>query len=868
MKPYILPLSDSQASLETVGGKGMSLAKLARSGLPVPDGFHITTQAYRQFVSSNNLQAAILDALHDVDNAHPATLDTASRKIGRLFAEAGIPGELASAIVAAYGAFPGMNPPVAVRSSATAEDLPEASFAGQQDTYLNICGADQVLAAVQKCWASLWTARAIDYRARHNIPPESVALAVVVQMLADAEAAGILFTANPLNGNRDEMLVNAAWGLGEAVVGGMVTPDSITIKKCDGSMVSRQTGEKLVMTVRTETGTAQQPVPEVLRNVPVLNDEQAMALGRYGIEIETLYGAPMDIEWALADGKFAILQARPITALPELEPPVTIEWKPPNPKGQYMRGSVVDLMPDPVSPLFETLAIPALSHVGVKEVLRPLTRSEPLLPDDYITTINEYAYMSFGYNLRQWWWVVTRMLLSMPRIMRMAMPLWRDVIRPRYVQTIEQWQDRPVETMPLAELWTGIQENNNAAMMHMASLLVATTGASAGAEGLFTQVYQKMIKRDEDPAATVFLMGYDITPILAEKSLYDLAMWCRQHVDLAAYLLETPTERLSAQLETGSAPVADWPDFCARLQENQKTYGHIIYDLDFAKPLPLDDPSPKLGTIKMYLRDQGTDPHERQRAAEEKRLQSAEIILKRLKGLRRWAFRKTLGMAQTMAQVRENALSDIGLGYPILRKMLRELGHRFTQAGWIEQDEDIYWLKLDEVQAAIASLERRGPATSLAGQVARRKETHQTLKRLTPPPTLPPKKKFLGFNLADFTPAPESSQARGTLKGVPASPGQATAPACVLHGVEDFEQMRPGYVLVASTTTPAWTPLFAMASAIVTDIGGPLSHGSIVAREYGIPAVMGTGVATRRIHDEQKITVDGTAGIVTLEKEA
>ena len=212
MTPTILSLSDPQADLETAGGKGMSLAKLSRAGMPVPDGFHITTQAYRQFVDANHLQSGIQEALQGVELAKPSTLETASEAIRRSFAQAQIPGDLANAIVNAYAALPGINPPVAVRSSATAEDLPGASFAGQQETYLNVIGAGQVLEATKKCWASLWTGRAIGYRARQGIGAEGVALAVVVQLLVDAEAAGILFTANPLNGNRDEVVINAAWG--------------------------------------------------------------------------------------------------------------------------------------------------------------------------------------------------------------------------------------------------------------------------------------------------------------------------------------------------------------------------------------------------------------------------------------------------------------------------------------------------------------------------------------------------------------------------------------------------------------------------------------------------------------------------------
>jgi phosphoenolpyruvate synthase/pyruvate phosphate dikinase len=1425
---YVLPLADPGATLETVGGKGASLARLVAAGLPVPDGFHVTTAAYRQFVATNALQPRIRAALESVDPAQPATLEVASQAIRESFAQGGIPSAVAGAVAQAYMGLTGQSPVVAVRSSATAEDLPDASFAGQQETYLNIEGVGAVLDAVKRCWASLWTARAIGYRARQGIGPDGLSLAVVVQLLVPAEAAGILFTANPVTGARGEAMISASWGLGEAVVGGLVTPDSLTVDKRTGEVLARETADKQVMTVRVQGGTEERPVPEELRDAPVFDDDRAAELVRLGVQIEELYGMPMDIEWCWADGQFSIVQARPITALPPearlpeatVEPPTgwpmphpkgqyvrtsiaelmpepltplfgtlgraainagtqklmarmggmkeaglaemvvtindyayyttsftpkqllmllthmpftmprmirdaerywrevvhvryvetierwqarpldelsatdilvgvrqladasfdvyatyqsalfarasmsemlftrvynklikrdddpealtyllgfdstpilaeksiydiaewcrtrpalatyvtempatqlaaqlegpapsgveaedwfewqnrwdahlrqfghiiydldfakplpvddpaplldtckmflsgrcpnpyerqqstaerreqatqamlgrlkglrrklfrklvnwaqdsvplreegladlglgypqlrrmlremgrrlvqagvieqaddvfwlleaeadqvaealdrgeaipsfvaqvehrkaiwraemratpppvlppkskwmgldlgmfvaaedaeqagdtirgagtspgrvtgtarvlhgpedfdqmrpgdilvakfttpawtplfaraaavvtdiggqlshgsivareygipavmgtgvatqriqsgqtitvdgstgevvlheseatqappAIEWKLPNPKGQYMRAGIADLMPNPVSPLFETLSVPTIARVGVKEVLRPLTRSEPRLPD-YILTINSYVYINGTYTLREWWWILTRMMLSMPRMLREAIPLWRDKIRPRYAATVERWQDRALEELSVAELWAGIQEVNDAAMLHFSSLLVATTGASAGAEMLFTNVYNKLIRRADDPEAPVFLMGYYSTPIQAEKSLYDLAEWVRAYPDLAEHILNTPAADLSAELLSPSplllvSPSSAWPDFCARLRTHLDAYGHIIYDLDFARLLPLDDPTPMLETIKMYLRGAGVNPHERQRATEGKREQAVESMRGRLKGLRRWAFDKTLKIGQTMAQVRENALADIGLGYPALRAMLRELGRRFVQARTIGEAEDIFWLQVDEVQSAVTALERGESPANLAASVEQRKTRRAALERVTPPPMLPPKKKYMGVDMAVWTPATEESQVGGTLKGVGASAGQVTASACVLHGPEDFDQMQPGCVLVAGTTTPAWTPLFAMASAVVTDVGGPLSHGSIVAREYNIPAVMGTGVATRRIHSGQTITVDGEAGTVTL----
>jgi pyruvate,water dikinase len=266
----------------------------------------------------------------------------------------------------------------------------------------------------------------------------------------------------------------------------------------------------------------------------------------------------------------------------------------------------------------------------------------------------------------------------------------------------------------------------------------------------------------------------------------------------------------------------------------------------------------------MYLRSEGVNPHERQHASEVKRQQTAALMLDRLKGPRRWAFRKALEWAQSLAAVRENALADIGLGYPLLRRMLRELGRRMAQAGAVAQAEDIFWLEREEVEQAVARLERGESLANLAALVQQRQAFWEKAKRATPPPMLPPRKTLFGFKTELFTAAAEDSHTQAMLKGVAASPGRVTAPACVLHGPQDFDQMKPGQVLVAGTTTPAWTPFFAMASAVVTDIGGPLSHGSIVAREYGIPAVMGTGVATRRIKSGQMITVDGSTGTVML----
>jgi pyruvate,water dikinase len=300
LTPLAVPLDSPSATLELVGGKGASLARLSQAGLPVPPGFHLTTAAYRKFVEDNALQTAILDAVQPARADDPASLDRAAERIRTLLVGARMPVAVAAEIGRRYDEMGGGA--VAVRSSATAEDLPGMSFAGQLETFLNVCDADAVVDAVRLCWASLWTARAIGYRIRQGIAPDSVGIAVVVQKLVAADVAGILLTANPVTGARDEIVINAAWGLGEAVVGGLVTPDTYTVNRKTNALVSQDIAVKETMTVRLASGTREEPVAPEKRNAATLTADQALDLAKTGETIERLYGMPMDIEWALCAG--------------------------------------------------------------------------------------------------------------------------------------------------------------------------------------------------------------------------------------------------------------------------------------------------------------------------------------------------------------------------------------------------------------------------------------------------------------------------------------------------------------------------------------------------------------------------------------
>jgi pyruvate,water dikinase len=868
-RPLVIALADTSATLEEVGGKGASLARLATAGLPVPAGFHVTTDAYRRFVAENGLQERILAAVSTVNADQPAQLEAASRQIEQLFAQGTIPAAMATMIRQGYAELGGGDLPVAVRSSATAEDLPEMSFAGQQETYLNMRGETMVLAAVKRCWASLWTARAIGYRMRHDIAPADVSLAVVVQKLIPADASGILFTANPLNGNQHEVMINAAWGLGEAIVGGQVTPDTLVVNKDNGTIISQEIAEKSVMTIRTPEGTHEEPVPSEKRTQPALTAQQAAELARIGTRIEQLYGRPMDIEWAIQEGEIFVVQARPITALPEpATPAAPLEWKLPQPKGRYMRASVIELLPDPLSPLFATLGLPAWSRTTSK-VLHSF--NIPYV-DDPLVVINGYGYYDITYppmlTLKLLAFIPRVFIREMPRLLKSAKVRWQNE-HGKYSEIVKRWQSADLTATSARDLLTGIREITEEAALYYLTIQSGLLPGAYMSELFFTSIYNKLIKRRDDPPALTFLLGYDSTPIKAEKALYDLAQWVRERPELATALEKMTNSEFTDAYQNGRIAGVDeetWEQFRARFATHLATYGHTIYDLDFAKAVPAEDPGSFLETLKFFLSGQAPNPYTRQQTAAQAREQAVQKILAQVHGVRFSIFRRQLQWAQEMAPLREDGLADVGLGWPVLRKMAREIGRRLTEASAIATSDDVFWLTLDELQNATAALDAGTTLEQYQKVVAERHAAWKREHAVTPPVALPPKEgaRFLGIDFSGVMPARADQPDGDVIKGTPGSPGRVTGPARILHGPAEFEQMRQGDILVARITTPAWTPLFALAAGVVTDVGGPLSHSSIVAREYHIPAVLGTGVATERLRNDQRITVDGDAGSVTI----
>ena len=878
---YIYNFGDvGPGDVATAGGKGVGLGSLVQAGLPVPSGFVLSTAAYADFVEANHLQAGIHELAALSSTAAPQDYEDASGRIRALFTGGTMPAEIAGELGAAYGLLGNGDAAVAVRSSATAEDLASASFAGQQDTYLNVRGAEALADAVTDCWASLWTPRAMAYRAREGIGPDTVRLAVVVQQMVEAEAAGVMFTANPANGRRDQTVISAAWGLGESVVSGSVTTDDVVVEAGTGWVLSRRTADKEVMTVYADHGTRERPVPTARRRQQVLDNQAAAELAGYGTRITDHFGTPQDIEWARAGGEFFILQSRPITALPEPAADIPDTWTVPYPHGLYFRASIVEQLPDPLSPLFADLIDGSVSR-SLRALMAGAVGKDVIREGDVgLPTINGYAY--YYYRNSGMWRVMGKSLAAMRALARgkahMGVAGWREFSHPRYVELIKDWSARPVGELSGEELLEGVQTLLDAGTVYYTAVQ-SIIPIAATSEITFRAYYDKFVRRDGDPPALTFLLGYDSEPIRAEKSLYDLAAWAREVPGLAPAILTEPTAALAVSQRTGFPPAgldpALWQQWHPRFQEHLGRFGHAVYNLDFASPVPADDPSPLLETVKYYLRGQGNDPYERQRLSAARREDETSRTIARLGPKRRSAFLRLLRWAQSAAPIREDALADVGLAWPLLRRMLFELGRRLVESAVIAEPADVFWLRHRELRSAV-EFGLAGPGTPAAvaitgadrpvraGAVEERKMLWRGQAKAAAPQLLP-ESRWMERAFGSMMPAGSPDQSGEVIKGVGASPGQVTAPARVLGGPQDFALMVPGDVLVARITTPAWTSLFAMASAVVTDVGGPLSHSSIVAREYGIPAVLGTGVATQRLASGQRIHVDGDAGTVTAE---
>jgi rifampicin phosphotransferase len=798
---FVAPLRDfGRDDLSSAGGKGANLGELVRAGLPVPDGFVITTAAYAAAVQS--LDLAIADRLADDDSASlRADVEAVST-----------PANLRAEITDSYAAL-GAGP-VAVRSSATAEDLPGAAFAGQQDTYLNVTGESELINAVRKCWASLWTERAISYRSRLKIDSAGVQIAVVVQRMIDAEVAGVMFTADPVSGDRETIMIDASRGLGEAVVSGLVTPDHYLLDD-QGRTSKFQPGD-----------------PDRTQRLPAMVLGELAALG---ITVAKHFGRPQDIEWAYADDQIWLLQARPMTALPP--PPIELNAL------QRMLGSVLlDYVPVRPYPIDMSTWVPygpaglmarVTGRFGIRDAF------QGFLPEDEYGVVDRLVPVAPRPTLgvlRTPWRVATLAHRYDPG-------RWTDDRRfTEFLGGVRNLAVRDLMTMPWPQL---------KAMPREALALVKPIGdlridylPRTGLALLRLFVVLRLLHRSA--LLPDLLAGAPTLTTDANQALEVLAARARENPQLRATISKLDPKALTA-----------FPDFEAEFHAYLAEYGHreTVTPVLVTPPTQGEAPETVLGLINVLAAEPPRPREDADRAMSE--------LLKHplLRGSRRRRVRieRWITTARAGLAFREDSHFYFLMPLPILRRSLLEMGRRLCVVGVFEEPEEVFHLRLEELEAITdpSMLAASRPSTS-SGRIQAKKLRAAVRTRSAR------RAELSGVRLIDPTAVfPPREDGGALITGTPASSGSATGPVIVIRGPDEFNRLAPGDVLVCPYTNPGWTTLFQRAAAVVVDSGGPGSHAAIVAREYGIPAVMGTGIGTTTLTDGQLVTVNGSTGRVT-----
>ena len=937
---HTLSLDTIEATLDLVGGKGQSLASMTSAGFDVPGGFYLTTTAYRSFLKANDLQTKIVELAKPEIGKHTLSFDAAAESIQALIGKPEFPEEIAVEIRSAYAALEGDDPAVAVRSSANAEDLPDMSFAGQQDTYLNIRGEDALLTAVQNCWASLWTARAISYRHQMGIDQDVVAMAVVVQLMVASDVAGILFTANPVTGERSEIIINASFGLGEAVVSGQVTPDTFVMDR--ESLKAKETtiGTKEHQIVSDgDQGVRLEDIIEDTRGESSLSEGELKALGSLALKIEKHYGGvPQDIEWAIKDGELWLLQSRPITNLPPQ--PIPDVWEPTPPARVMVRRQIVENIPGPVCPLFEELylweglqleqpggradseeweqtmsgplyvtvngiayqrqdfrpepvgplskafLIPGVNDESGRteeeasqelfQMLRDATKTpeqDALAKDDmalFRNSLNKEDRDAFDAMAKEQDIETLPQRLTVPESENMRMFAhhrtitcdenikgWRERAAPKLAATIEKWRDIDPGAASDGDLLTGIRDLAHAEGRYWSG---RNGGKVFGViktcdEQLNAFLHENL--PEQNLTSGMFLSGFPSRLMEANEDLCEISKQIQANDSLRELTLITPNTRLLDELKKhpDAAPIVK--DIRAYLD----TYGHQGYSLDFVEPPPVDEPSPVLATLQTMVGDPDYDPKQHDLDATEKRQAAFNKVKEALSGLTYWQFRYRVWHAYRYYPFREDLLFPLGSAWPLLRPFATEFGRRMVNMGTFKLADDTYYLQMAELRECAEARREETPLPHYGQLAAERRELREARKRLRAPSAIPPE--VIG-NIWISEVQVENDPNSDTINGIPVSPGSVIAPASLINSPAEFDQMEPDSILVCPMTTPAWTQLFAHARGLVTDIGGILGHGSIVAREFGIPAVVGTGISTERIVHGQRIAIDGDAGTVSI----
>jgi rifampicin phosphotransferase len=825
---WVLDLGDPSArDAGSAGGKGSSLARLLQAGFPVPSGLVVTADADRAFRDED---PELKRALADFDFARPEVLRAQCEEVRARLIGRPLPPPLARDLSERLPSLLAQGP-VAVRSSSTLEDLAGAAFAGQHDTFLNRTTLESVLDAVRRCFASLWEDRAVRYRRERGYGQEGASMAVVIQSMIGSESAGVAFTVHPITGDASRLLINSAWGLGETVVSGEGDVDQFVLDRKTGRVVEARLAEKTHAIVGASDGTRVEELPGDRSRAASLTEGELEELWKLSIRVERLAGFPQDIEWAVAGGRVFLLQSRPITRLPD----------------RWTRDESAERFPNVVTPLTWDYASEAF-HASLAHSLRLM--GLPPFSGHWFERFNGYVYgnqtavglFTAGFppfeNLEELRELLPHLRERYPWVESLPVSWARDL--DRYLLRLGALDSIDTAGMTEAELGGLIDSIAKVGREYFLPNIAISLTHALLHRGLFR--FLGLVAAPAE-AAKLYdeLMGFCETKTsLVNADLQALARLARRDSALERLLHGTDRRTIweEKQLTGFSAFEASFVRFL-------EDHGHREVDFDAVHPTWSGQPWVVLENVRLLL-DQPSLPDSAARSAElrENQLRAEQRLSALAPEDLKFFAAELVRLCRTYT-----ALDDIEhyqttrLNTPF-RRALVELGSRLARRGVLEAPEEVFFLR----RRTLEGLLRGDVSPAGASGEARVNAAEYRRQSKQAPPWIRGETSV--------------AAASGALRGLPGSPGIAEGPVFRVHSVEDFARFPSGAVLVARTTNPAWTPLFYSARAVVTESGGPLSHGAVTAREVGIPAVMGVRGALEALPDGTRVRVDGTAGSV------
>lgn len=867
MGSFVFGFQDiDKTKLKIVGGKGANLGELARiEGIHVPDGFCISTEAFKRIIGETPLINGLLDRLSLLKVEDRVKIGEISDEIRRVIEGTAIPRDISEEVLSRLDE----KTAYAVRSSATAEDLPTASFAGQHDTYLNIIGKEAVLEHVSKCWASLFTERATIYRLQNGVDHRKVHLAVVVQKMAFPQAAGILFTADPVTSNRKVLSIDAGFGLGEAMVSGLVNADNY--KVCDGKILHEKISAKnLAIYAGKSGGTYEQEIGPERRNRQALADEQILQLEQIGRKIEKHFGSPQDIEWCLVDDEFYIVQSRPITTLYPIPEADDQE------NHVYVSVSHQQMMTDAMKPLgislwqftaarpmftaggrlFVDVTQMMASADGREILLNVLGKSDPLVKDalenilergDFIRSLpQDEREQSSGKSSKD------KSAADFQTLNEYDPTIVSDLIKRSETSLDELKQN--IQTKSGPDLFDFILEDIpqlRKGLSDQQSFGVIMTAMNASA-----WINEKMREWLGEKNAADTLSQSVPNNITSEMglALLDVADMIRPYPEIIEYLQHEKNDDFLDELVKFDAGREARDAFLGFLNR----YGmRCAGEIDITKARWSEKPTTLIPLILSNVKNFGPNAgKQRFEQGRQEALKKEQELLDRLKQLpdgeqKAEETKRMIDLVRNLAGYREYPKYSIVNRYFVYKQALLNEAEQLVQAGVIHEKEDVYFLTFEEFREVVRT------STADYQVINKRKDEYKLFKKLTPPRVITSEGEIVSgkYRREDLP--------HGAIVGLAVSSGVIEGRARVILSMENAD-LEDGDILVTSFTDPSWTPLFVSIKGLVTEVGGLMTHGAVIAREYGLPAVVGVENPAKLIKDGQRIRVNGTDGYVEI----